>query len=448
MEIIFNTQGNEKQKTAARAWVNPAITDIGYGGAKFGGKSYLGVNLIFGDAFIYPDTRYFIARNTLNDLRKWTSGTIDKVFGEWGVTPRMYKFNGQDNFYQLYNDSRVYLVELAYKPTDPDFARFGSREFTRGWIEEEGEVMAAAAQNIEAAVGRYHNSMYDLTGKCLHTFNPSKNHLYRKYYKAAKEATLPDYRVFVNALPTDNKTPGSAEYVANLHRILTQNQKQRLLFGNWDYDDDPSVMCDWSSITDVFTNEIKISGDDNKRISADLAMKGRDRFVAGVFDGNSKSGIIVRIAIDKAKASGIEIEKDIKSLMQSERAGHSKTIVDSDGMGQYLESYLNGIVEFHGAGSAVNVEFAKIKDELAYKLAELINKRLLRIICTDEQREKIEQQLSALKANDIDADTKKKSIVSKDIMKEQLGESPDYLDMLLMGMWFEVHKPSTGYIGR
>lgn len=445
MIIKFNTYGNEKQKEAARAWLNPNITDIGYGGAKAGGKSYLGVNLIFGDAFIYPDTRYFIGRQTLNDLRKWTSGTIDKVFKEWVIPDNMWKFNGQDNFYELSNKSRVYLIELAETPSDPEFTRFGSREFTRGWIEEEGEVSEKAVQNIGASIGRYNNLKYNLVGKVLHTFNPAKNHLYRNYYKPHREGTLPAYKCFINALPQDNKML-PPEYIQNLHNILSYNQKQRLLFGNWDYDDDPTVMCDWQSITDAFTNEIKPSS--KKYLSADLAMKGRDRFITGLGEGNA-DGMTITIVADMPKASGKIIEETLRKQMQINHVGHSSTIIDSDGMGAYLESYLTGIQEFHGGARAINVaEFAHIKDECGYKLAEMINKRLLRIICTDEQRGRIEQQLSALKADDIDADTKKKRIVSKDVMKEQLGHSPDEMDMLLMMMWFLCEDFSEGFVGR
>jgi phage terminase large subunit len=74
-----------------------------------------------------------------------------------------------------------------------------------------------------------------------------------------------------------------------------------------------------------------------RSISADLAMQGRDRFVVGVWNGN-----VCRISVDKTKSSGIEIERDIKNLMQELSIGHSQTVVDSDGMGAYLESYLNG----------------------------------------------------------------------------------------------------------
>ena len=47
-----------------------------------------------------------------------------------------------------------------------------------------------------------------------------------------------------------------------------------------------------------------------RSISADLAMQGRDRFVVGVWNGN-----VCRIAVDKTKSTGVEIERDIKKLM-------------------------------------------------------------------------------------------------------------------------------------
>jgi len=47
MTVTFNTHGNEKQKSAARAWIDSGITDIVYGGGKGGGKTFLGCSLIF-----------------------------------------------------------------------------------------------------------------------------------------------------------------------------------------------------------------------------------------------------------------------------------------------------------------------------------------------------------------------------------------------------------------
>ncbi len=49
-----------------------------------------------------------------------------------------------------------------------------------------------------------------------------------------------------------------------------------------------------------------------------------------------------------------------------------------------------------------------MKSECAFKLAELINNRQIRIICTEAQRERIMEELSVLKQDHIDADTRKK----------------------------------------
>ena len=135
MKITFDTKGNEKQKLAAKYWIDDETEELLYGGAKYGGKSFLGCSLIFGDALIYPETYYFIARNSLTDLRKYTIPSIHEVFRTWGLEVDAYaKYNGQDSYFELYNKSRVYLLNAEYSPRDPDFHRFGSIQMTRGWF--------------------------------------------------------------------------------------------------------------------------------------------------------------------------------------------------------------------------------------------------------------------------------------------------------------------------
>jgi len=100
------------------------------------------------------------------------------VFDHLGVDSRYYKFNGQDNYFSLYNKSKVFLIEAAYMPSDPLYQRFGSMQMTRGWIEEAGEFERAASNNLKASVGRWKNDLYGINGKILQTCNPSKNYLY------------------------------------------------------------------------------------------------------------------------------------------------------------------------------------------------------------------------------------------------------------------------------
>lgn len=435
--VEFDTHGNEKQKEVCRHWVNDDVTDITYGGSKGSGKSFLGVNLIFSDALTYPETFYFIARKQLIDLRKYTIPTIYEVFEKWGLTREYFRYQGNDNYFLLHNDSRVYLLDARYMPTDPQYQRFGSMQMTRGWIEEAGEFSLDAKNNLQASIGRWKNDKYNLSPKLLQTCNPSKNYLYSDYYKKHREGKLEHWKRFVQALPTDNKMLPKG-YLLNLERSLTKNQKERLLHGNWEYDDDPDLLIDYDAVCDCFTNEHVTEGE-RKSISADLAMKGRDRFVAG-----SWKGLVVRVAIDKLYSPAKEIETDLKRLMQKDGVGRSRTVADSDGLGAYLESYIEGIKEFHGGASANDTDnYMNLKSECGYKLAEVINKREIKIICTKEQEELIKEEIMVLKGENPDSDTRKR-IISKDAMKALLGRSPDYLDMLIMGMYFEIKPPSKG----
>jgi hypothetical protein len=186
----------------------------------------------------------------------------------------------------------------------------------------------------------------------------------------------------VQALLNDN--PFISKHYRNNLLTLDENSKARLLYGNWNYDDDPRSLCTFDAIADVFTNNVTGGA---KAISADLAMQGRDRFVIGAWDG-----LICSIEVDKLKSRGKEIEQDLTATMKKHGIGHSQTVVDSDGMGSYLESYLVGIKEFHGGATPLNLspndkgqmvsEYMNLKSECGFKLAEVINKREIKIKCT------------------------------------------------------------------
>lgn len=433
MILEFDTHGNEKQKDCVRAWNNSEITEITYGGSKGSAKSFTGCSLIFGDALMYPKTHYFIARKVLKDLRSFTIPSIYEIFDIWNLDKDRYlKYNGQDSFFTLPNESRVYLMDAKYLPSDSDYERFGSMQFTRGWIEEAGEFELACKQNLQASIGRKMNKEYNLAPKLLQTCNPSKNYLYSDF-KKNREGILESHKAFIQAFPQDNKMLGD-QYVENLHKTLTGAQKERLLYGNWDYDDDPSALCTYDSILDIFTNDHVKGG--KKYISSDLAMQGRDRFIAVSWDG-----LIGSIDIDLEKSTGRSIELSLKQLKQDKGVSNSRIVADADGLGNYIESYIENIKAFHGNQMAKDAQYANIKSECGFKLAELINKGEIRIKCSDEQKERLKDELSmCLKRDKIDADNQKKRLIPKDKMKDLLGHSPDYLDALLMRMFFEVKK--------
>lgn len=442
MKLKFDTRANDKQKACARAWIDPQITDIVYGGAKGGAKSWTGASLIFGDALIYPETMYFIARQKLNDLRKFTVPTINQVFQDWGVDDRYYTFNGQDNVYKMYNGSSVFLLEAAPLPRDPLYMRFGSMTMTRGWIEEAGEFEEGAKNNLMASIGRWKNDIYHLAPKLLQTCNPAKNYLYRDYYRKHKDGKLESWKAFIQAFPQDNKML-PAGYVENLLRTLSKNEIERLIRGNWEYDDDPAILMDYEKICDIFSNTHVPEGD--KKITADVARYGGDKIVIMEWDGwRCKVRVFRKQGLD---VTALKIEES-RMLLQ---CGKSDILVDEDGVG-------GGIVDFYkckgfvnnssplpspGAplddkGNPVKENFDNLKSQCYFRLAKRVNENGIFVDCGDpEIRQLMIEELETIKQKGMDSDMKR-GVIPKEDIKELIGRSPDFADTLMMREYFEL----------
>lgn len=419
---------NIKQRLAYNYLRDDVTKFLCYGGAGGGGKSWLGCEWLMQCAYYLPGTRWFAGRNNLKDSRESISVTFDKV-AKWH---RFTDYKQTNDGILLGNGSEIIFLDLTYYPVkDPMYERLGSKEFTGGWIEEAGQVHYLAFEVLKTRIGRHLNDVYGISGKILITCNPKKNWLYREFYKPWKEGKLEAPYAFIQALVQDNPY-ATEDYIDTLRNTRDKVTKERLYYGNWEYDNDPTALCDYDAICDLFANEhVKPIGLSTG--AADLAMKGRDRFVGGHWVGN-----VCYIRLDQEYSTGKSIETDLKNMMIQWKIPRSMMIVDSDGLGSYLESYLNGIKEFHGGTRPINPEYDNLKSECAFKLAELINNRQIRIICTEAQRERIMEELSVLKQDHIDADTRKKGIISKENMKNILGHSPDYLDMLIMAMLFRI----------
>ncbi len=450
MKIEFNTHGNERQKECARAWVDPSISDIVYGGSKGSAKSYTGANLIFGDALMYPETHYFIARKKLNDLRKFTLPTIYEVFTSWGITSAYYTYNGQDNFFLLHNGSKVFLLEAAPLPSDPYYQRFGSMQMTRGWIEEAGEFEEAAKNNLAASIGRWKNDVYGLDPKLLQTCNPAKNYLYREYYRKNKEGKLEEWKKFIQALPTDNKKlpPG---YLQNLERSLSKNERQRLLLGNWEYDDDPAALIEYDKILDIFTNEHVPKG--KGYITSDLARLGGDKIIK--IEWHGWRGKVTWWDKTRLNESG----KVLEAARLKMGIGKSDVLVDEDGVGGGVVDYdkFKGFVNNSSPlpspkgpvdekGKPLKENFDNLKSQCYFRLADRINRNGVYLQCDEEVKQMIIEELEQVKQKSLDSDLKK-GVVPKDKIKEVLGRSPDFADTIMMREWFELkRKPNLAVI--
>ena len=424
-----------KQKEAFTYLCDKNTTEIMFGGGAGGSKSFTGWMWVTLMSLSYPETHYFVARNTLKDIMLYGMQTFTEVKNMLCIDKETdYKINGQYNYIEFKNNSKIYMLECKRKPSDLDFHGLGSSLFTSGFIEEAGEVHFDAYDTLCSRVNRWNNDKYGLLGKIFITCNPAKNWLYTFFYRKNKDGDLPEYQKYIPALAKDNPYCPK-EYIERLDKLNDTNKRARLYLGDWDYDDDPSALTEWDAICDIFTNDHVKGG--QKYISADLAMQGRDKFIAGYWEGN-----ICNVSIDKGKSTGKSIELDLKELKDSKGVGNSNIVADSDGLGAYLESYIQNIKTFHGNTTPKNKkEFNNLKSECGFKLAELINNREIKIVCSQFQQEEIKKEISScLKRDNVDSDDQKKKLISKEKMKESLGHSPDYLDMLLMKMIFEIGK--------
>lgn len=430
--ININFTPSVKQYKAWEYLTDEKTTFVGYGGAAFGGKSYLLCYWITTMALAYPNTAWGLGRKELTTLKRTTLLTLFKVFKESNITEADYNYNQQLNNITFNNGSVIFLIDTAHKPSDPLNTRFGGYELTSCAVDESSETDSKVIDILSTRIGRRNNDKYGLKAKFLETFNPARNHVYNRYYLPYTNKDEKKNYVFIPALPKDNPSPETEEYIRNIIENNNTTTIERLIHGNFEYDDDPSALCDFDSICDIFTNTHVPEG--KKTISADLAMQGRDRFIAA-----SWSGLRAIIEVDKPKSTAKEIENDLTELKNRKGVGNSNIVADSDGLGAYLDSYMTGITTFHGGGRAVHPkEFGNIKDECAFKLAEKINNRELYIECTTEQKERITRELATcLKRDNVDLD--KKKIIKKEKMKElSSGDSPDYLDGLLMNMRFHL----------
>lgn len=459
MILTFKSHGNEKQKEAYRYWADGITKDIAYGGSKGSGKSYLGCSLIFGDALMYPGTNYFIARKKLNDLRKFTVPSIHEVLHNFGISPNYYSFNGQDNVFTLVNGSKVFLLEAKWMPSDPLYFRFGSMQMTRGMIEEAGEFEEAAKNNLHASIGRWKNEEFGIIGKLIQTCNPAKNYLYRDYYKANKENKLPEWRKFIQALPQDNKKlpPG---YLETLNDILSLNQKERLLKGNWEYDDDPAILIEYENIVNCFSNT-HILPTGKRYITCDAARFGTDKTIIIPWDGWKALGIKV---YPRTKVT--EIAQYIKEMKAQYAVPMSNIIVDEDGVGGGVVDILSCRGFVANSKPIVNKDavktdskdknipgidtpenFDNLKSQCYFKLAADINNDLVDLSALKQYEDNITEELEQVKQKSVDSDLKK-GVIPKDQVKELIGHSPDFSDTIMMRKWFDLFKVSSKPVSR
>ena len=117
------------------------------GGAAGGGKSSVGSVWLVSSCIQFENIRAVVARKTLKSLKESTWNTIKMILKVWGLKEDLhYKINNIEGTLTFWNDSVIIMKEMANAPSDPNYERFGSSEFTIAFVDEVSEISERAIE--------------------------------------------------------------------------------------------------------------------------------------------------------------------------------------------------------------------------------------------------------------------------------------------------------------
>lgn len=354
---------------------------------------------------------------------------------------RDFTFNAQSNVLH-FGASEILLKDMFAYPSDPNFDELGSLELT-GAFGDEVNQWSEKAKDIVTSRIRYKLDQFGIIPKFLLTCNPAKNWVYRDFFHPWRQGRLESHRAFIPALVTDNPAfaPTKQEdgtlkdhpYVASLKRLKGPD-RERLLLGNWDYDDNPWALMSTDAILGMYSNTTATTGLGS--IIWDVAGPGSDRSVAVRFDGFRAKEIKVWPGEDIN-----EHARMVDNMARAHNIQRHRLVVDATGIGTGPAQLLRGCYAYNGGASPIlNKDFRNLKSEASFALAQVVNDGLMAIDTTDYQDE-VMRELGMISQWKGEADGKIMVIPKQEVRKE-LGMSPDIADPFVMRMALELI-PST-----
>jgi len=428
-ELNIDTKFTTTQSQAIRYLFDKTTTEVLFGGAAGGGKSWVGCAWLILVCLKYPKTRYLMGRSKLDSLKKTTLNTFFEVCEKWNVKAgKHYNFNAGTNIISFFNGSQIILKDLFLYPSDRNFDSLGSLEITGAFIDEANQI-TEKAKNIVASRLRYRLDEFNIIPKMIMTCNPSKNWTYTQYYRPAKDGTIKPHKKFIQSLVDDN------EYISKYYKkqleTLDELTKQRLLFGNWEYDAADDNLIQYDSIVDLFSNQAELG---EKFITCDVARFGQDKTVIMLWNG-----LQVEQIQSYDKSSITQVAKSIEDLQFKNEVKRANIIIDEDGVGGGVVDMLPSCRGFvNNSRPLKNENYQNLKTQCYYKLAEKINKNEIGITTNDIMiKQYIIEELEQVRSKNADRDTKLQ-IIQKDVVKNLIGRSPDFSDSLAMRMYYEI----------
>ncbi|RAJ28879.1 terminase large subunit domain-containing protein [Pedobacter cryoconitis] len=251
---------------------------------------------------------------------------------------------------------------------------------------------------------------------------------------------------------------------AYLGNLISQDKETQsaLLYGNWKIVISDNDVYDYSAFCGMFNNMYEVDKT-GRYITADIALKGSDKFIAGAWEGMELIDLLIM-----NKSDGKEVIEGIKKLAVENKVQNQHITYDNDGVGGFVDGFIVGAIPFINNGTPLpnpdattsaerktpeNYENLKTQcyyrsgaNVLAgnYKISEKVANMMYDDKMTVRQRFMYERK--AIKRANADADGKLK-IIKKAEMKVKLnGQSPDLLDQFMMRERFNLKAAFTLYV--
>lgn len=255
---------------------------------------------------------------------------------------------------------------------------------------------------------------------------------------------------FVSGSVYDNKELLSVNpaYLANLLSQDEQTRKQ-LMDGNWKVVLSDIDIYDYYSFAGLFENRYQVNAE-GRFITADIALKGSNKFVVGVWYGRLLQDLLI---MDKSK--GNEVIEGIERMAKLHKVQNRHIAYDNDGVGGFVDGFIKGSVPFVNGAAALNGDnYQHLKAQCFYRSGDnvgagemKINPIVANMMYDDKMtvRQRFMYERKAIKRDKTDSDGKL-SIIKKEQMKVILnGDSPDLMDMLMMREYFDL-KPKREWL--
>lgn len=419
----------DNQKKALAALQDNRYTSVWYGGWAWWWKTFLWVVWVWLMCIKYPWVRFAFVRDTIKNLKNTTVVSLEKFYSIYNIPENLrWKVSEQKSQITFANGSTILLLEWCYYPSDPLYNRFGSLELTWAFVEESAEVPLDGIKILKTRVWRYKNEEYGITGTVLETFNPNPWHVYERYY----QGKWWDKSIFIESLVYSNNFIDQW-YIENLENA-DESIKKRLLYWQWDFEDDTWMLFKKKDIDNLFTNESKWT---KYYIVADVARFGKDTTRISLWQWNTWLKVWTY-----QKNTITEVIASILFIAAQYGVDHRDIIIDSDWVWWWVVDWISYCTWFINNSSPIvtwsKQNYANLKSQCAFELKRRIENWEIAIKREHKDKEKdwhdLQQELLNTYIDEKSIDWKTK-IESKDKMKERIWRSPDLLDTMIMRMY-------------